>query len=477
MGSTEKKSPNIVFLMTDQQKASAASYLGNSLVPSPFMDHMASTSYSFSNAYVASPICTPSRTSIHTGVYPHVHQVFCHQNRAPHNLRFLSEILQDNGYFTAVCGHYEEKRNLGRGYHESASFQEYGKLANSLKAEYANARSDVSWSSGSTGVPADECNSSLVADRSILMVDAAKSTNQPFFLHVCINDPHPPYFVPPPYDEIVDPSCIPLPRRGKSDDIPQWHHACLKDNGTDAATDKDIQKTIATYYGMIAYADAQMKRIYDALAERSMLEDTWFIIASDHGDYTGEKGLFCKSESLYECLLHVPLLIRPPENMRITESTRIDHLVNLVDLFPTILGIANIAPPSYTQGIDLMPWIDSGATDPIHDFMFAQVGEYHGFIGTSWPGGMPKSGRHPSLLQGGRTLTHSYTQDPDYGDEAYNLTEDPLELRNLLNHGAALPEPVTAIKEATVRFENACIALRNELGVVPGYRGFDEGWE
>jgi arylsulfatase A-like enzyme len=121
--SGEGRQPNIVYLMTDQQKALACSVYGNRRVPSPFMDEMAARGVAFTQAYAASPICTPSRATVFTGTHPLVHQVTCHQNRAPYNLPQLSELLKENGYYTAAAGHFEHDRNLTRGWHEQTSFQ------------------------------------------------------------------------------------------------------------------------------------------------------------------------------------------------------------------------------------------------------------------------------------------------------------------------------------------------------------------
>ena len=94
MGNT---APNILLLMTDQHKASASGFMGNRFVPTPFLDRLSTESVVFEQAFSASAICTPSRTSIFTGVHPLVHDVTCHQNRARYNLPQLSEILQRSG--------------------------------------------------------------------------------------------------------------------------------------------------------------------------------------------------------------------------------------------------------------------------------------------------------------------------------------------------------------------------------------------
>ena len=219
-----------------------------------------------------------------------------------------------------------------------------------------------------------------------------------------------------------------------------------------------------------------MARLHEGLRARGLLENTWIILGSDHGDYTGEKGLFNKSESLYKCLLHVPLIIVPPTSAE-PGPRRISDLVSTVDLFPTILGLAGITPPQ-TQGHDLLEWVRSGHKAPLRKAIHAQIGDYHGFIGTSWPTGMPASGRHASLTHCIRTQEQAYILDPDNGDEAYDLRADPNELCNLLNEtDAELGSEFGALKDDLTGFIAECAALRERLGVVPGDRGFVEGWE
>ena len=105
------------------------------------------------------------------------------------------------------------------------------------------------------------------------------------------------------------------------------------------------------------------------------------------------------------------------------------------------------------------------------------MGDYHGSLGTTWPGGIALSGRHPGLLQGARNECFSYVRDPDYGDEAYDLRSDPRELKELFTSGAPLPDDVGELRRRIDEWEAECIGLREELGVVPGDRGFQKEWE
>lgn len=469
--------PNIVYLMFDQAKASALSFMGNTEISMPFCDMLAERGWVFDQAYSAAPICTPSRASVHTGMFPQVHQVTCHQNRAPHNLPQLAEILQGGGYYTAVAGHYEPERNLCRGWHEQAPMHERGPLYNSWMDHIRSGRKDVSWSSGAIEGAAKNGNSALLTDRMLRMLDQADASGQPFFLHMCYDDPHPPYFVPEPYASMFDPDSLTLPEPGELADLPAWHAMARDQAGTDKATDADFRKVLAVYYGMIRYIDDEMARLYQALDQKGLLENTWIVLGSDHGDYTGEKGFCNKSESLYKCLLHVPLVIVPPRGADEPAPRRIEDLVSTVDLFPTILNMAGLSPP-HNQGIDLLDWVRGGAQKPIRDAVFAQIGEYHGFIGTSWPSGMPAAGRHKSLTHTIRTATHAYIRDPDNGDEAYDLRTDPKELRNLTNAGMPpLLSEFDTLRARLDAFQQECLSLRGQLGVLPGDRGFVEGWE
>lgn len=507
--STHAHRPNIVFVVVEQQKASAGSCYGNPHVPAPCTDRLAQEGIVFENAYVTSPICTPSRCSFLTGLDPLVHQCTCHQNRAPFNVPLLPELLRDAGYYTGVIGHYERQRNLGRGFYDMVDFSDY-KLGAAYKQRYSMGSNAVGWSSGSIPCKPEEGLSHLMTDRIIHMIDDAEATGAPFFLHLCYEDAHAPYFVPPPFHASVNPSDLPLPPRGSDELRPDWQLRAMEEYRTQDATDDDVRKVLAAYYGMIACADHNIGRVCDALEDRGLRENTWIILVSDHGDYAGEKGMFAKSESLYECLLHVPLIIVPPRSREWTRSgeppqptagasraagaaapgdapahgirpepprgIRVESLVQTTDLFATILGIAGVDVPAPRQSHDLMEWVRTGARSPLRDHVFAQVGDYHGNLGNSMPGGITRTGRHPGLLRSVRTMEYSFIRDPDYGDEAYDLRNDPFELENLLKHGNP-PKEVDSLRDALAQYEHECTETRNTLGVIPGPRGFHRGWE
>ena len=469
----DKNRPNILYLMSDQQKASAASQNGNDLVPSPFMNEIAARGVSFLDTYVTSPICTPSRASVMTGVHPLVHQVTCHQNRAPYNLPQLPELLQARGYYTAAVGHYEDERSLTRGWNEQVTYHESGGVGKAMAEWYSHGSRSNGWSSGSLEYPPEKGHGAQLTKRAIDILDGIEVADEPYFLHVPYLEPHPPFFASPPFDKLVDPDDVVAPERG-GDGRPAWQAVARKQMDSDAATDEDVRKMIAAYYGMIGYVDSQMRRLYDELGRRGLLENTWMIIGSDHGDYNGEKGMFTKGEQLYECLLHVPLIVAPPEDVQWPRGQKVSGFVDQVDLFPTILGLAGADVPDYAQGHDLLPWVKDGARQPLRDAVFSQVGGYKGALTTTMPSGIAKASRRQGLVQGGRTRDASFIHDPDYGDEAYDLRSDPKELVNLLQTSGPTPPQVGELRTRVEQWEEECLALRRELNVIPGYRGFDD---
>ncbi|MFW6039200.1 MAG: sulfatase [bacterium] len=460
--------PHIFLLMTDQQKASATQHHGNPHVRTPTWTRFADEGVAYEQCYAQSPICTPSRASIMTGTYPLVHRVLCHQNHAPQNLVQLPELLRDAGYHNLVFGHYESGRSLTRGWDVEVDMREAGRCDEALMAFYGCGSKKVGWSSGEQ--PSDSKGHAAVLNERILeTLNGVDFEAQPVFMHVAYIEPHPPYFPPASYMQRVleREGDLPLPPRGSERDEPSWLAKVRENYRTMDASEDDLRRCVAAYYGLIEYVDEQMGQLLTYLEERGALDNAWVILGSDHGDFTGEKGCFTKTETPYECLLHVPLVIRGLGGQW-RPGERVDNLVELLDLFPTILSLASAGTSPQTQGYDLTQG------DPQRHVTFSAVGEYHGPLGTTMPSGIAKAGRHPGCVRGARSQTYSYIRDPDYGDEAYDLEADPNELRNLLKNGQPGPAGVQQLQREMDVWEKRCEELRGVLDVIEGDRNFAE---
>ena len=456
--------------MTDQQKASASSLLGNSHLRTPAWDRLAAEGVSFRQAYAQSPICTPSRASMMTGTYPLVHRVLCHQNHAPENLTQLPELLSEAGYRTVGAGHYEADRELDRGWHHQIDMVGTPELEEAVRTLYACGSRRVGWSAGELPRRPDEAHAACLNRELFGLLDELDPEEAPLFVHVAYLEPHPPYFAPRGYVTPQRGGDLPLPGVGDLETRPAWHRQALADFCSGEARHDDVRRLLGVYYGLIEYADREVGRLLDYLDRRGLSENAWIILCSDHGDYAGEKGFFAKSETPYECLLHVPLVIRGPRG-RWVEGRTEDRLVELLDLFPTILAAAGCGGHGQAQGHDLIRWISEGSRRPLRRAAFAAVGGYLGPLGTTMPWGLPASGRHPGIVCGARDLEYSYIQDPDYGDEAYDLRRDPMELVNL---GGDPPGGARRLRRWMEVWQEDCRRHYQDLGVIPGDRNFDQ---
>jgi len=462
--------PHIVLLMTDQQRADWTDYRpGNRRTPT--WARVAQEGVTFACAFSQTPICTPSRCSIMTGTYPTVHRVLCHQNHAPDGLPQLPELLQQRGYHTIGTGHYESNRSLERGYDQAIDMAGTNDLDTALKAQYQNGSSDVGYSAGEHHLDGDQAHAAQMTNHTLACVDRADHANQPLLIHVAYIEPHPPFFCPKGWMETADAKLAafapePGPLR------PEWQAEARAQVGSDRATLDDLRRLYAAYGGMIRYADHHIGRLLDGLEQRGILDHAWVVLCSDHGDYLGEKGLYCKSEGLYDCLTRVPLVVRGPRGAW-RPGTTCDGLAGLMDLFPTLLKQAGGDPLPQAQGVDLVDELDTHGSLQ-RDALFGAVGEYGGHLKTTMPSGIFEAGRRHGLVTGVRTREHVFIDDPDTGPEAYDLTTDPRELDNLLLADGPEPGWVAPLRDRLIDWRQACDAHRAALGVIQGDRNFDE---
>jgi len=452
--------PNIVLIMTDQQKASATSVHGNSVVSSPAWDRAAESGVVFDNCISTSPVCTPARVGVMTGLYPLASGCSSVRHR-PDHFPQLNEILGEHGYHTGGVGRYEEnyKWQWGRAWHHlELGMPDVLRVAQELAEATKPLRG---WVSGAHPLPADRGLARMMTDHAIDFVDNVG--REPFFLHVAYLEPHPPYFPPEPFASMHDLDDIELPPTAFRN-RPRWQIEAGEEMLVPLAEERDIRAAIARYYGLISYADSEIGRFMDHLAAKGLLENTWVILTSDHGDFTGEHGLFAKAHAMYDCLLHVPLVIMPPKGSG-GSGRHVPNLNQSHDLFPTILDIAGIDTPDNCQARSLIGLMDgSGGGAPVHEYCFASAG----MIGNPmacFPQGIPERGFHRDMINMVRTDRCKYIEDATNGDEFYDLARDPHELGNTID---TAPQPVLAeLRDALSQHRKECRDMRRAAGYAP----------
>lgn len=386
--SERNRRPNILWICTDQQRYDTIAALGNPHVSTPNLDALAQSGVAFERAYCQSPICTPSRASFLTGMYPSSIQVNRNGNPSfPDFPPLIGKRLADAGYacgligklhLTSAYGRIEERADDGYAYwqysHAPRDDWESGHdYADWLRAKGADLGELIQ---DDAGVPAELHQTTWCAEKTIEFIDAQKG--RPWFASVNIYDPHPPFNPPQEYRDMFDPGAVkgPLFRQSdlaqqakladvdfqsrarppealdiRSPILPQSPSRHLIEEDTGGK--RDARTLIAAYYAMIKLIDDQLGRILEALDASGQREDTIVIFTSDHGEALGDHGLIQKGCRFYEGLVHVPLIWSWPGSF--CENERSGALVELTDIAPTLLDVCRLPIPEYISGKTLLP--------------------------------------------------------------------------------------------------------------------------
>ena len=409
--------PNILFIITDQQRVDTIGAYGSTMGATPTIDRMAAEGCLFQNAYCNNPLCMPSRASILTGRYPSVNGVRTNGVTAhPDNL-LLPELMAEAGYDTAAFGkmHYHPNSSdkadgywpehhkvvqagtdltqpylgfntvrLGLGHSEilpglhtrelKANHPEILELRGTKHALEApdelllNAHKIQTYK---PAIPTEHYATNWVANQTIEYLGQVEG---PFFAWCGFGDPHHPFNPPGEYWERFAPDDMPPPvrREGELDDKPPHFRAFY--DGDYAGMDMDgfllgsekyltpdrVALVRSAYYGMVSLIDDAISRILTTLEARGLAENTILFFLSDHGELLGDHGLVLKGAFHYQPLINVPLIAYAPGLLQ--GGRVIDGPVGLMDLNPTLLELAGAPIPDGTQASSLISRLD-GQTD------------------------------------------------------------------------------------------------------------------
>ena len=449
-----QRSPNVVLVISDQQRADTMPGVREADVSTPHLEWLAAQGTLFRNAYCVTPMCSPARASLLSGLYPHTTgMVSNHQERPISNelhlsadVQLLADYLQPVGYACAYTGKWHlgtggDRRGFGDFVTRASDYDVDGPEQNDILrfAERVGvtlggkqgghdadpARFDRRTKVGPSLLPLAHHPSQLDALAAARFIERMAGTERPFCLVYSCHEPHPSFVSPRPFDQMYDPAAMPLPETRHDNVGPHLlrHRADWQLKPALAAPfdDDDLRAMWAGYYGAVSYVDHLVGTILAALIETGQWDDTLFIFTSDHGEMLGSHGLLFKGAVLYEELVNIPLLIRPPGGLPAAHQT--ERLATHVDLVPTILGWCGASVPGTLQGADLRT-LATGGDKPVHDGIAL---EYHS---SNW-------GERPAPLRGWRTEGWKYVETIGGDDELYDLRADPLERDNLLDDPAA----------------------------------------
>ncbi|KAM3940698.1 arylsulfatase K [Leptodactylus fuscus] len=351
---------NVVMVMSDAFDGRLTTAPENHLVDLPNLNFLKQHGAVFLNAYTNSPICCPSRAAMWSGLFPHLTESWNNYKCLDPDYPTWMDLVKQKGYIT---------QKLGK--------QDYKSGSHSLSNRVEAWTRDVPFLLRQEGRPV----ASLIANKTqtrIMLEDwknadlatswlkkQAANSSQPFFLYLGLNLPHPypsvnmgenfgastfrtsPYWLQRvSYKDVNIPRWLPIKAMHPVD-----YYSSYTKNCTGNFTKQEIRDIRAYYYAMCAETDGIMGEIISALADTGLLNTTYVLFTSDHGELAMEHRQFYKM-SMYEGSSHVPLLIMGPN---IQPGKRISNIVSLVDLYPTMLEIAGVPAPQHLSGFSLLP--------------------------------------------------------------------------------------------------------------------------
>lgn len=443
--------PNVVLIMTDQQRADLCGREGYPLDVTPFVDKMANEGVWFNKAYTTAPASVPARTSFLTGRYPKATRVTSNHNEtdvvADAN---MFGTARENGYRTAMVG-----KNHSFLRPDSADYWSAYGHGGGRPAEKGVFSKEFNQYLGTTSIYADmePCPLPMELQQPYRMVDDAlgwvqdDSDTRPFLLWLSFPEPHNPYQASEPYYSMFPPETLPkliadesmLSTKGARyehlKEIMEMGHVGYSEN---------LDRLRSIYLGMVRLIDDQLARFVDELQQSGHYENTVFVVLSDHGDYVGEYGLMKKGVGLPDVLSRIPMVWF---GEGIKKHGLSDGHVSIADIYPTICQMMGAEIPMGVQGRSLKNML-AGNSYPKDEFRSVMIEDgYGGQYYTKEDGtdyieeGLlhknpyffdelntwTQSGSRRALRMGDWKLEYDMTGV----GEMYNMKADPSEVENL----------------------------------------------
>lgn len=354
--------PNILLITTDQQRFDSAGDAAPSFMRTPHFDHLCREGITFTRAYADCPICVPSRMSIMTGNYVVTHGMAGNGPSSrvlPSNEKTLPGRLNALGYQTAAIGkmHFTPQR-ARHGFQEMILPEDYYRHMGRLGYDIQPMRHGLGQNElypGMATVPESQTLTAWTSEQCVEFIRERRDPTVPFFLWCSFSKPHPPLDPPEPYYSMYRSCPIPEPFFGdwsESDACPYAFRLLREKQSYDQVPPEIIREARAAYYGLITQIDYNMGRVFAALQDLRIFNETLIIYTSDHGEYLGDHHAGAKG-FMHESSAHVPFVLRLPHNWdNRRHGTKHDGLVTLADILPTVVAAAG-GQASDVDGQDL----------------------------------------------------------------------------------------------------------------------------
>jgi arylsulfatase A-like enzyme len=355
--------PNILLITTDTSRCDTVNAMGYPFAVSPSLDKLASQGIMFENAHTASPVCSPARCSLLTGVHTPIHGCIENGVNRRTDLTTFPDLLKDQGYKTMMIGktHFDQIPD---------SFDVQKVLTGGKKSDADDLYGDFIRKRGysrklesyPSSLPQKLHIDSFLVDTTIEEIEKVKNDDDsPFFAFCSIPSPHPP--LDPPQEWVGTYKDITLPPLNYTENeferLPKYliDHLDIKDPGKYDMEKVDRQRRL--YYDLAAYCDAQIGRLVAYIDKSGLRENTLIIFSSDHGTTLFDHG-FKNKHTFYDSSWRVPLIMSMPGT--ISEGQKRDFAI-WNDITTTILGAAG-TESEFMQGFDLFSPLSEGKKSP-----------------------------------------------------------------------------------------------------------------
>ncbi len=408
--------PNVLFMCIDDLNDWVRCLGGHPDVKTPHLDRLAARGVLFTNAHCSAPACNPSRASLMTGILPSTSGVYHNpdpwrQSPVLRNAVTIPQHFMAHGYRVGGGG-----KIFHGAFPDPASWQEYfpsqkkNKPDDPLPADRPlngiPRTAHFDW--GPVQANDEQMGDSQVADWAI--GELRKQHDKPFFLGCGFYRPHLPWYVPQKYFDMypLDQITLPNVREDDLDDIPEAGRRMARPQGDHRkVTERDQwRKAVQGYLASITFVDTCVGRVIDALDASDYRDNTIVVLWSDHGWHLGEK-LHWRKFALWEEATHNVMMITAPGVT--SAGQRCSRAVTLLDLYPTLIDLCDLAPKTELEGHSLLPLLKDPAA--------------------AWD--RPALTTHGKDNHSLRTERWRYIRYADGSEELYDHDRDPLEWTNL----------------------------------------------
>jgi arylsulfatase A-like enzyme len=424
--------PNLIVMMTDDQRADAMSCAGNPILQTPHMDRLARDGVRCRNMFVTNALCAPSRATLMTGLYSHANKVIDNTGlKVPAEVPFVSDRLRAAGYEVAFCG----KSHAAGAYRDRQWDYYFG-----YKGQGNYLKPVVAEGTDGKDVPFTGYMDDVVTDKAVAWLQ--RKREKPFALFLFFKAPHRSWDRAPRHKDLFADVSIPKPALWDADRNLKPQAFAKADNKIGSFNDiRDYEKFVKDYYATITAVDENIGKVLATLTTLKQLDNTAIMFTSDNGFFAGEWQAFDK-RFMHEPSIRVPLLVRYPAAIK--PGTVLDPMVINVDIAPTLLAFAGVEVPAELHGRSLAPLFKGDTQNWRKDWLY----EYYEYPG---PHSVKK---HRGVRSEKHKYIHYYEQPEEF--ELYDLEKDPHETNNL--YGKPGHEALT--KELQARL----VALRTETG-------------